>query len=67
MVWTNYKILKVPKWDWTTYQSSLLKLNPRTAADIIEYKLQKIEEYKNGNKLIDDLTMLTILFNQNKE
>lgn len=46
---------------------SLLRLNPRTADEIIEYKLQKIKEFKNGNKLIDDLTMLTILFNQNKE
>lgn len=47
--------------------NSLLNLNPKTADDIIEYNLHKIEEYKNGNKLVDDLTMLTILFNHKKE
>ena len=42
-------------------------LKPKNAEEIIKVNLQLIEEFKNGNKLNDDLTMLTILFNKDKE
>lgn len=47
--------------------NSLILLNPTNANEIIEHNLRTIEEYKNGKKLIDDLTMLTILYNNKEE
>lgn len=47
--------------------NSLVMLNPFNANQIIEHNIGTIENYKNGKKLIDDLTMLTILYNKTKE
>ncbi len=47
--------------------NSLNGLNPTTADEIIEFNLKKIEEFKNGEKIFDDLTMLTILYNHKKD
>lgn len=44
----------------------LLELNPKTANDILEQNLKIVEKYKQDKNLIDDLTILTILFKNNK-
>jgi len=45
---------------------SFTNLKPKNANEIINFNLKLIEEFKNGNKLNDDLTLLTVMFNNEK-